>query len=723
MKKKGLYLQLFSIHGLVRGSDLELGRNADTGGQVKYVIELANALGRHEDVARVDLFTRLIKDKAYSARYAKPIEEISDKVRIIRMRCGGTRYIRKELLWPHLDEFVDKSVKFIKNSGHVPDLLHGHYADAGYVASEITSLFDIPFIFTGHSLGRNKQLRLRESGLSDDSMNRKFHIDHRIDVEENIIKVADCIVTSTSQEIKRQYGLYEASKTAQFHVVPPGIDLQTFYPFYENELGTVEQTEETKQAQFFMQQELQRFLLSPEKPLILALSRPDKKKNIAGLIAAYGEDKELQAIANLAVFAGIRRDIGLMDDNERDVLTELLLMMDKYDLYGRLAIPKRHNFAYEVPALYRIAAALGGVFVNPAFTEPFGLTLIEAAATGLPIVATDDGGPRDIMANCRNGALVDVTRPEEITKAIKTLLVGQELWRRASQNGIQNVRKHYSWDAHCSKYLSLVKAQRPSSGQDISLADKKIIVGKRLLKLRKLLITDIDDTLLGDEEPLAELTKLLKRHRETLGFGVATGRTVASAAQVLQEHGVPEPDLLITSVGSEIYYGPSLQPDKGWQTHIRHRWQREKMAKVLSELPFLELQETDSQRPCKLSYYMSDKNERIAHVHRVLSDKKISYNLIYSNGMFLDILPARASKGKAIRYLAYKWSIPIEHILVAGDSGNDEEMLRGSMLAVVVANHSTDLDELEGLRDIYFSDRTHAGGILDGLEHYEFMKL
>ena len=66
MPGKGLYIQLFSIHGLIRGHDQEMGRDADTGGQVKYVLELAGALAEHEDVAQVDLVTRLIKDKTVS---------------------------------------------------------------------------------------------------------------------------------------------------------------------------------------------------------------------------------------------------------------------------------------------------------------------------------------------------------------------------------------------------------------------------------------------------------------------------------------------------------------------------------------------------------------------------------------------------------------------------------------------------------------------------------
>ena len=52
--------------------------------------------------------------------------------------------------------------------------------------------------------------------------------------------------------------------------------------------------------------------------------------------------------------------------------------------------------------------------MNPALTEPFGLTLIEAAACGLPVVATNDGGPIDILGRCRNGLLVDVSSSEAL---------------------------------------------------------------------------------------------------------------------------------------------------------------------------------------------------------------------------------------------------------------------------------------------------------------------
>jgi hypothetical protein len=67
-------------------------------------------------------------------------------------------------------------------------------------------------------------------------------------------------------------------------------------------------------------------------------------------------------MANLAIFAGIRKDISKMEDNERAVLTEILLLMDKYDPYGKIAIPKKHDFETVVPELYRLAAEKGGVF-------------------------------------------------------------------------------------------------------------------------------------------------------------------------------------------------------------------------------------------------------------------------------------------------------------------------------------------------------------------------
>lgn len=720
MNQEGLYIQLFSIHGLLRGANWEMGRNADTGGQVKYVVELARALAEQEGVRKVDLFTRRIRGKEFSPDYNQPVEKISEKVRIVRIQCGGTRYLRKELLWPYLDEFVDKTLKFAKDEGELPDVLHGHYADAGYVVMELSSFLGIPFVFTGHSLGRPKKHRLSDAGFSDEEMNKQSHIDHRIHVEEEVIKRANFIITSTNQEIEKQYGMYPFSKSAQFHTMPPGIDTGRFYPFYEDFPADPEVAENIKEAQFFMQKELERFLTNPDRPLILALSRPDRRKNISGLVTTYGMDKELQAIANLAVFAGIRKDINLMDENEREVLTDLLLLMDKYDLYGKLAIPKQHEFEYEVPELYHIAARRQGVFVNPAFTEPFGLTLVESASCGLPIVATDDGGPRDIVKNCNNGLLVDVHNHEEISDAIKAILVDPEKWREFSHKGIEGVKNHYSWEAHCRKYLACLAGLPLNERPEPQNNTPSTAIGRRFSRLNKLFITDIDDTFLGDDEAVARLAGVIEENKEKFGFGFATGRPIDTVAPVIKEYELPHPDVVISSVGTEIYYGEKLMPDHGWRTHIASQWQPGKIKDILRQLPFLNPQEKDAEREFKLSYYMEESAENLAKIHQVLSEQRLRYNLIYSRGMFLDILPFRASKGKAIRYLSYKWNIPLANILVSGDSDNDQDMLRGEMLGVVVGNHHPDLDKLRGLRNVYFAKADHAAGILEGFEHYKF---
>ena len=717
------YIQIFSIHGLIRNESMELGYDADTGGQVKYVLELGRQLSERSDIGRVDLFTRLISDKRVSEDYALPLEKVNDKFRIVRIQCGGRKYMRKELLWPHLDEYVDKTIKFIKQDGTIPDIVHGHYPDAGYITMHLARIFAVPFVYTGHSLGRSKLQKLIGNGMREGDVNKKFKIDHRITTEEDILANVDLVVTSTRQEIKEQYGLYENKDVPKFAVNPPGIDIDKFYPFYHNMLSENGVMEDAMYAQASMLKELNRFFLRSDKPLILALCRPDKRKNISGLIQAFGEDLELQTMANLAIFAGLRKDIDTMEENEREVLTQMLLMMDKYDLYGKMAIPKKHDFDFEVPALYRIAADTHGVFINPAMVEPFGLTLLEASATGLPIVATDEGGTTDIIRNCENGILVNPKQPESIATAVKKIISDPEIWEEYSKNGVLNVRKHYTWKQHAATYVKKVnQLMLKSTTSDMDTVTPKDAIGRRLLSLRSFLITDIDHTLIGEDNTrLHELISLIKANRTCLGFGVATGRTISSARDFLKRHGVPTPDVIISSVGAEIYYGHSDHFGQGWATHIRHKWNREIIASILKNLPYLEYQEADTQRPYKISYFMEPRKDRLATIHNLLLTKKCRYNLIYSHNKYLDILPCRASKGKALRYLSYKWTIPLRQILVCGDSGNDEEMLRGEPLAVVVGNYSRELDVLKGVRNIYFAKEPCAGGILEGIKRYQFI--
>lgn len=724
MTTRNFYIQMFSVHGLLRSENMELGRDADTGGQIKYVVELSKALSQHKEVGQVDLFTRLIVDKRVSKDYAHPIEEVNDKFRIVRIQCGGRKYFRKELIWPHLDEYIDKTIKFIKRQKRIPDIVHGHYPDAGYVAMQLAEIFGIPFIYTGHSLGRSKLKRLLNDGMKERDIIKKFKIDGRIEMEEEALKKADLIIASTNQEVKAQYRQYQNKNIPEYRVIPPGLDIEKFYPFYHDMLPETTKEEIEMYAQASMLEELNRFFMHPDRTLVLSLCRPDKRKNIAGLIKAYGEDLELQSMANLAIFAGIRKDITKMEDNERDVLTEILLLMDKYDLYGKIAIPKKHDFEYEVPELYRIAAEKKGVFVNSALTEPFGITLIEAAASGLPIVGPQDGGPQDIIQNCQCGILIDSTNTKAISAAIKQIVSDNERWKQYSKNGIMNVRKYYTWESHADTYMKEInKTTTEFESTEMKIAVPSDAIGRRLATLNYFIVVNIDNTLIGNSnESLPELLNLLQKNQENIAFGVATGRTIESATDCLKTHGVHPPDVIISSVGSEIYYGKGLHYGKGWETHISAKWNRDKIVDLLKELSFLNYQDDTTQKRFKVSYEMEPAKDRLAMIHKCLLQNKCRYTLVYSQNRYLDILPYRASKGKAIRYLSYKWEIPLKNFLVCGDSGNDEEMLRGEPLAAVVGNYSPELEKLKEQKNIYFAEKKYAGGILEAIEKYDFIE-
>ena len=712
--KRGIFIQLYNIHGLIRGDNLELGRDADTGGQTKYVLEFAKALSNRDDVDKVEIITRLINDKSVSPDYSVPVEKVNNKLSLIRIRCGSGKYIKKEMLWDYLGEFVDNSISYIKSCNRIPDIIHSHYPDAGFVCTELSRFFGIPFIHTSHSLGRVKKQNLINDGMTLEHIDRLFKMSHRISVEENVILYADRIITSTNQEIMDQYGLYTNINREKFKVLPPGIELSKFFPYNEERAWD----HDAQQVRLNIRESLWRFFSNMHKPLILTLCRPVKRKNIAGLIKAFGEDKELQKKANLAIFAGIRKDINEMDDNERETLTEMLLLLDKYDLYGKIAIPKKHDVEYEIPELYRIAAETHGVYVNSSLSETFGLTLIEAASSGLPVIATDDGGPRDIIKNLQNGILVDVTEPRNISEAIKKIIDNQTLWSEYSDNGIRLIKNFYSWESHVDKYMSDVKTLISSRVE----ADTFGIVGTKYLNCRKMIIVDLDGTLLGDNDSLKMLSEIISKAHINTGFGIATGRTINNALQVLKENNFLLPDIIISSVGTEIYYKSREDYiySTGWDSHLHHAWRRARIVELLAEFDFLEYQEEEAQRKYKVSYYSSGRADDILKVREKLIRNKVKCNMVTSLNKFIDIIPYRASKGRAVRYLSYRWNIPMDSILVAGDSGNDEDMLRGEMLGVVVANYSVELEKLKGKRKIYFANNKYAAGIIEGLGYYKF---
>ncbi|MCB1789354.1 MAG: HAD-IIB family hydrolase [Gammaproteobacteria bacterium] len=702
----GKYLLLVSVHGLIRGHDLELGRDADTGGQTKYVVDLARALAKRDDIARVDLVTRRIVDAHVSDDYAQPIEPLSDKARIVRIDAGPQEYIAKEKLWDHLDSFTDNLATWLRSEPQPPDLVHSHYADAGYVGVRLAHLLGIPLIHTGHSLGRDKRKRLLARGLTREAIEQTYNIERRINAEEEVLANADLVITSTHNEIEEQYGLYNYYDPQRMVVIPPGTDLEQFHPPRAGE-------------HIPFADQVARFLNDPEKPLVLALSRPDERKNIITLIEAFGESQALRHAANLLIVAGNREDIRDMDTGAQGVLTTILMSIDLYDLYGCVAIPKNHR-ADEVPDIYRLAAQRRGVFINPALTEPFGLTLLEAAASGLPIVATENGGPVDIIGNCDNGKLVDPLDREAIADALLQLLRDKGAWARASRNGLEGVRRHYAWAAHADTYM-----QKTGALATGDLAAQAQQPAARAVRYRdRAIFTDLDLNLIGNPSALQRFAQVIRDNRRCVTFGIATGRRIDSALALMKKHGVPSPDVLITSLGTRIHYGRNLTEDHVWANHIDHDWNPKQIRRLLDDLPGLKLQPKKEQGAAKISYYYDPRNApAVDAIIKLLRQHELTANVISAYGQFLDVLPSRASKGQALRYAAQLLDIPLEHILAVGGSGADEDMMRGNTLAVVVANrHHEELSKLVDQERIYFASQPHALGILEAIDHYDFFR-
>lgn len=700
---KPLKITLVSLHGLIRAKDAELGKDADTGGQVKYVLELAEELAKRDGVEHVDLLTRQVVDASVSSDYAQVEETISEKARIVRLPFGPKKYLRKEALWPYLDMFVDQAVSYFRRRG-LPDVIHGHYADAGYAGGQLARLLHIPFVFTGHSLGRVKRERLSTGKTKPETLEKKYRLTTRIEAEEFALETAAMVVASTSQEVKDQYEKYDQYEPDRMEVIPPGVDLAAFHPPAGSEPAPAYKAE------------LSRFLADSTKPIILTMARPDERKNLEMLVRVYGESESLQKLANLVVLMGSRDDLREMDQGAQTVLINVLTLIDVYDLYGKVAYPKAHQ-PQDVRDLYRFATARKGVFINPAMTEPFGLTLLEAAASGLPIVATHDGGPRDIIANCQNGLLIDPFDQVAIENALVQTLTQPNKWNLWSKNGVDGATKHYSWNNHARRYMrDIGDILDHSATPALAVRSPR----KKLPEFDRLIVTDLDNTLTGDDDALRELIGRIEEN-DNVGFGIATGRRLDDALQKLEELDLPMPDVFDTSCGTELRYGADLTEDRSWRKQIGYQWRPDEVRRQLEAMPGLFPQSDKEQSEFKISYRVDPEvAPKMSEIKRLMREHKLRVKLVFSLGMYLDVLPVRGGSELSMRHLLYKWGFPPEQVLVAGDSGNDEGMLKGRTLGVVVANFSPELVKLKRYPRIFFAPSSHARGILEGIDYYKF---
>ncbi len=233
---------------------------------------------------------------------------------------------------------------------------------------------------------------------------------------------------------------------------------------------------------------------------------------------------------------------------------------------------------------------------------------------------------------------------------------------------------------------------------------------------RRILVSDLDGTLLGDDGALGRFRAWLDERRDAYRVVYASGRRIESVLGLVDAGTLPAADAVISSVGTEVFDGIG-GVWAGWGDAFED-WDAELVRETLRPLRWLEPQPDADQSPRKASYDvwgLSPSDQ--ATIRQKLAEAGLVVELVYSGGRYLDLLPALAGKGRAARFLADGWGIGVEDVLAFGDSGNDAQLLSSGFRGTIVANALPELREAVS-RDVYQSPRPFADGVLDGIQHW-----
>jgi len=264
-----------------------------------------------------------------------------------------------------------------------------------------------------------------------------------------------------------------------------------------------------------------------------------------------------------------------------------------------------------------------------------------------------------------------------------------------------------------------------------------------------LICSDLDRTILPNgsqpHSPRAFpiLHKLAGMAEITLVY--VSGRSQSLLKDALEEYDIPLPDYAIGDVGTTIYNpADNWRPWKDWAAEIAEDWQgrsRDDLEKMFADITMLEAQEAAKQNTFKLSYYTDtaiDKDDLKAEMEKRLDAARIRASIIWSideekNVGLLDVLPKRATKVHAIRFLMKKMEFPVERTVFAGDSGNDLPALTSGLNAILVKNAMEEVRQEavstikeKGLErclylakgDFFGMNGNYCAGVLEGVAHF-----
>jgi sucrose-6F-phosphate phosphohydrolase len=232
-----------------------------------------------------------------------------------------------------------------------------------------------------------------------------------------------------------------------------------------------------------------------------------------------------------------------------------------------------------------------------------------------------------------------------------------------------------------------------------------------------LLVSDLDNTLLGDDDDLGAFSKWFEAERDQFRLVYTSGRFVESIMGSIERNGLPMPDAVVGGVGTEIYDVLAARRIVTWPPSV-FEWNPYLVRSIGESFRELALQPEHFLSHYKVSFYGRDLDQSfLDHLMLHMTSAGLRINMIYSSRRDLDILPAESSKREAAAFLANRWQIDTERIIVAGDSGNDADMFRAEYRGIIVGNAQPELKFLKSPR-IYHAKSKFAGGVLEGLRYW-----
>ena len=490
---------LVSPHGWF-GQEGVLGR-PDTGGQVVYVLDQAKSLEKQlqEDIhlagldslgvkPKVIILTRLIPNSD-GTRCNERLEKVHDTENAWILRVSFREFnpkltqnwISRFEIWPYLETYaIDAEKELLAEFQGKPDLIVGNYSDGNLVAFLLSRKLQTTLCNIAHALEKSKYLL---SNLYWQESEEKYHFSLQFTADIIAMNAANCIVTSTYQEIVGQpdsVGQYESYKCftmpdlyhvvngielldPKFNVVPPGVNESVYFPYTRIEDRVQEDRDRPGELLFTLEDPEQVFgkLDDPQKRPLFSIARLDRIKNLTGLAELFGKSQELQEKCNLILVAGKLLVEETDDYEEAEEIKKLYAIIDQYNIHGKirwLGVRLSKSLSGEI---YRVIADSQGIFVQPALFEGFGLTILEAMITGIPTFGTQFGGPLEIIQDGVNGFYINPTNHPETAQKILSFLSQCEqnpnYWYEISARGINRVYSTYTWKIHTTRLLTLAR--------------------------------------------------------------------------------------------------------------------------------------------------------------------------------------------------------------------------------------------------------------------------